>query len=950
LLALTYVGRRRLLPEDRYAGANLAQIAWALPESLLADLGEIGTELLAGGLRFAATNAAEIVLRLPKTTPMLIEAQWIDRGVTGTAMLEAAPGKQYDLWSEADSVVLRTLAGDEYRLDLVRRPYERSAPLRPVCYVVMGFGKKVELAAGRELDLDMSYHNIIRPAATAAGYECLRADEVRHAAAIDTPAYNLLYSAELVIADLSTGNLLAVFELGVRLALRPRITIVIAESSFQFPLDYGPLDVLRYEHLGRDLGEKEALRAQADLTQRIKTASGVDSPLYRLLPELVPPARASPSSSESITIPRPTETTARPVCLVIQGFGKKVDLATGRELDLDMSYRSIILPAVTEAGYDCVRLFDADKQFYDLLLKAEFVVADFSTGDLNTTFHLGLCYALRPRSTIVIAEREFKLPFDPRQIVFRPYEHLGPSIGDDEAMRMRRELAGLIGLLRDGFAVDSPVYLSLPDLQPPVLPETARPEETADSPAAEARRAQPKDMAERKPSIRCIREGKGNSDAIVFVHGFTGDGPRTWADLADRIAGRADLAPWDCWTITYATSWLPDITGIWAADADLSKLALHFRAHVNLGALARYQSLVLIAHSMGGLVVQKALVGDAAFAARTSAVILFGTPSGGLVKARSIRFWQRQLADMAKTGPFITSLRAAWQERFGREPPFKFLAVAGERDQFVPPESSIKPFPDDQQAVVSGNHTSMLAPGDDFGVVALIAGRIAAGNPGSALGDPLARAIERGDFRKVVADLYPGREQLDRKALVRLAIALDALGRRDEAYEILATRADLDSDAIGTMAGRLKRKWLLSRRQADGEAAMEHYAKGYALATAANNLPQVYYHGINLAFLEFVLRGDRAAAKRRAQDVLGVCAASQANRSADEWLPATEGEANLLIGDEAAALAAYRRFVGAGKDPWKVSSTYLNARNIAAEYGDRDLARTLGEIFGDADP
>ena len=239
--------------------------------------------------------------------------------------------------------------------------------------------------------------------------------------------------------------------------------------------------------------------------------------------------------------------------------------------------------------------------------------------------------------------------------------------------------------------------------------------------------------------------------------------------------------------------------------------------------------------------VQKALTDDDALAKRTSAVILFGTPSGGLVKARSIFFWKRQLADMAKSGPFVTELRTKWQKRFASNAPFTFLAVAGERDQFVPPESSIKPFPDDQQAVVSGNHTSMLAPGhNDTEALALIAGRIAAGNPGSALGDPLARSIERGDFRKVVADLYPGREQLDRKALVRLAIALDALGKRDEAYEMLAKRADLDSDAIGTMAGRLKRKWLLSRQQADGDAAMEHYAKGHALATAANNLPQVY--------------------------------------------------------------------------------------------------------------
>lgn len=458
-------------------------------------------------------------------------------------------------------------------------------------------------------------------------------------------------------------------------------------------------------------------------------------------------------------------------------------------------------------------------------------------------------------------------------------------------------------------------------------------------------------MAEREPSIRCIRKGERNRDAIVLVHGFTGDGLRTWADLSGQIAERKELAPWDCWTMTYGSSWLPDITGIWAADADLSILALHLRAHVKLGELARYQSLVLIAHSMGGLVVQKAVIDDQAFARRTSAVILFGTPSGGLVKARSIRFWKRQLADMAKTGPFITGLRADWRERFATNAPFTFLAVAGERDQFVPPESSIGPFPDEQQAVVSGNHVTMLAPsGDDPEVVALIARRIAAANPGSTLGDPLARAIERGEFRKIVDDLYDDRQKLDRKAAVRLAIALDALGRRDDAYQMLAERGDLDSDALGAMAGRLKRRWLLSRRQADAEASMANYAKGHELAIAANNGPQIYYHGVNLAFLEFVFRGDKPAARREAEKVIEVCRALEAKGEGDEWLLATEGEASLLLGDDEAALAAYRRFVAAGADPWKLSSTYLNARAIAAESGKRDLARTLGEVFGDAEP
>ncbi len=72
------------------------------------------------------------------------------------------------------------------------------------CFVIMGFGPKPDLATGRVLDLDKSYHNIIKPAVEAAGYDCVRADEIQHSGVIDVPMYEMLYSADLVVADLST--------------------------------------------------------------------------------------------------------------------------------------------------------------------------------------------------------------------------------------------------------------------------------------------------------------------------------------------------------------------------------------------------------------------------------------------------------------------------------------------------------------------------------------------------------------------------------------------------------------------------------------------------------------------------------------------------------------------------------------------------------------------------
>jgi pimeloyl-ACP methyl ester carboxylesterase len=446
-------------------------------------------------------------------------------------------------------------------------------------------------------------------------------------------------------------------------------------------------------------------------------------------------------------------------------------------------------------------------------------------------------------------------------------------------------------------------------------------------------------------------ENPANRAAIVFVHGFTGTGAGTWTDLAPRIANATGFAKWDCWTVTYGTSWLPDVCGIWTADADLSILAKALATDLERGALARYTTLVLVAHSMGGLIVQKALVDSASIAKRTHTVVLFGTPSNGLVKALWAKLWKRQLDGMAAGGPFVTGLRADWTTKFGAAAPFSFLSVAGERDQFVPPESSLGPFAADQQAVISGNHVTMIhPPAEDRNVVDLLTRRIDFNRESGVVGDSALRAIELNNFNSIIPANLDDTDRLDDRQLVRVAIALDGVGRRDDAYRILARRAEPETDALGTMAGRLKRKWLLGRIKSDAEGALAHYAKAYGLANERNNLRQAYYHGINLAFLQLVYKGEPPAARAQAEKVLAICQRSEASGDVDEWVDATKGEANLILRNDGAAFAAYGRFVAAHNDPWKLNTTYLNARMIAAEFSDKELARKLGEIFGDPQP
>jgi Tetratricopeptide Repeats-Sensor len=176
-----------------------------------------------------------------------------------------------------------------------------SASEKGTCFVVMGFGKKTDYETGRVLDLDHSYLNLIKPAAEAADLKCIRADEIVHSGLIDVPMYELLLKADVVVADLSTSNRNAIYELGVRHALRPYTTVVIAEEKIMKSpfFDLNHIVIRQYQHLGEDIGVSEAKRFTAELTAAIQKIMATepelrrDSPVYKFIERLTPPSIAA---------------------------------------------------------------------------------------------------------------------------------------------------------------------------------------------------------------------------------------------------------------------------------------------------------------------------------------------------------------------------------------------------------------------------------------------------------------------------------------------------------------------------------------------------------------------------------------------------------------------------------------------------------------------------------
>lgn len=173
------------------------------------------------------------------------------------------------------------------------------------CFVVTGFGNKTDYATGRVLNLDKTFELLVQPACDAVEVNAFRAIDANLAGSIDAIMYHWIYAADIVIADLSTLNANVFYELGVRHALKPNTTIIIAESDLlrRIPFDLGSFVVLKYEHGGESIAEAEQARfigLLSDVIRKIVEAERIrqqqtpqlarlsDSPVFTHLKDLQP--------------------------------------------------------------------------------------------------------------------------------------------------------------------------------------------------------------------------------------------------------------------------------------------------------------------------------------------------------------------------------------------------------------------------------------------------------------------------------------------------------------------------------------------------------------------------------------------------------------------------------------------------------------------------------------
>ena len=156
-----------------------------------------------------------------------------------------------------------------------------------ICYVSMAFGVKHEAASGRTVDYERVYRELIKPAVEQAGLAFQRADDFV-GSLIHKDIAKAVITADVMLADVSSGNANVMYELGIRHALRRGATVLLTSTALPFNIAHAY--ALRYD-VAPDGGPEPAglngIRSQlADVLHQKAERPVSDSPLYEYFPEL----------------------------------------------------------------------------------------------------------------------------------------------------------------------------------------------------------------------------------------------------------------------------------------------------------------------------------------------------------------------------------------------------------------------------------------------------------------------------------------------------------------------------------------------------------------------------------------------------------------------------------------------------------------------------------------
>lgn len=167
--------------------------------------------------------------------------------------------------------------------------------MEKTCFVIMGFETKKIPNTNVNVNLDDTYKYLIKPALIDSGlisvfpgdYHAYRCDEIFTTQAINETFIRNLYIADIVVADITALNQNAIYELGMRHAMKPKSTIIMCDKKTLqnnnfFDLTFNP-HLTYNSDCQKDIDEIK--RVKHALTKIIETCKNsgedyIDSPVF----------------------------------------------------------------------------------------------------------------------------------------------------------------------------------------------------------------------------------------------------------------------------------------------------------------------------------------------------------------------------------------------------------------------------------------------------------------------------------------------------------------------------------------------------------------------------------------------------------------------------------------------------------------------------------------------
>jgi hypothetical protein len=158
------------------------------------------------------------------------------------------------------------------------------------CFVIMPFRVKKDAARKDKVDFDRVYADIIKPSVEGLRdrdiiIKCVRCDEIERAGLIHERMIAHIADADVAVVDITTQNPNVFYELGIRHAVRDRVTVLIRRRGTPNPFNIGGMTTIEYDE--RDA--KAAARARDAIANFVANGllSGAkDSLVYTVLPGL----------------------------------------------------------------------------------------------------------------------------------------------------------------------------------------------------------------------------------------------------------------------------------------------------------------------------------------------------------------------------------------------------------------------------------------------------------------------------------------------------------------------------------------------------------------------------------------------------------------------------------------------------------------------------------------